>query len=113
MKNFFLSTVLWMMIHTAYSQTWQLLPNSPSAGFRHDDLFFINLDTGWVVNVDGYIYRTNDGGINFITQLYQPSTTSGVSVLQMNSKAGQEISDRDHGLLRQTQSHSIKPSTEV
>jgi photosystem II stability/assembly factor-like uncharacterized protein len=57
------------------AQTWQLLPNSPSAGFRHDDLFFINADTGWVVNVDGYIYKTTDGGNSFITQLYKPATS--------------------------------------
>lgn len=45
------------------AQTWQVLPNSPtSLSFRHDDLFFIDPDTGWVCNVDGFIYNTNDGG---------------------------------------------------
>lgn len=57
------------------SQSWTTLPNSPTAGFRHDDLFFINKDTGWVVNVDGYIYKTTDGGNSFTTQLFQPATS--------------------------------------
>lgn len=58
-----------------FSQTWSLLPNSPSAGFRHDDIYFVNPDTGWVVNVDGYIYKTTDGGGSFATQLFQPATS--------------------------------------
>lgn len=59
----------------ALPQSWHLLPASPEAGFRHDDLFFINKDTGWVVNVDGYIYKTTDGGNTFTTQLSQPATS--------------------------------------
>ncbi len=58
-----------------FAQSWQLLPNSPSAGFRHDDMYFINKDTGWVVNVDGYIYKTTDGGNSFTTQLHQSATS--------------------------------------
>jgi photosystem II stability/assembly factor-like uncharacterized protein len=58
-----------------FSQSWGLLPNSPTAGFRHDDIYFINGDTGWVVNVDGYIFRTNDGGNSFITQLFNPAVS--------------------------------------
>lgn len=56
-------------------QTWQLLPNSPSAPFRHDDIYFTSPDTGWAVNVDGYIYKTTDGGLSWATQLYQPATS--------------------------------------
>lgn len=57
------------------SQSWGLLPNSPGAGFRHDDIFFVNADTGWVVNVDGYIYKTSNGGDNFSAQLFQSATS--------------------------------------
>ncbi len=57
------------------AQTWHNLPNSPQAAWRHDDLFFINGDTGWVVNVDGYIYKTTDGGNSWMTQLFQPTTS--------------------------------------
>lgn len=70
-------TLLFMVFFSSFihSQTWQLLPNSPSAGFRHDDLFFINADTGWVVNVDGYIYKTMDGGNSFITQWHDSAVS--------------------------------------
>jgi len=61
--------------HNGYSQSWSLLSNSPSAGFRHDDLYFVNADTGWVVNVEGYIYKTTDGGNAWGTQLFQPATS--------------------------------------
>lgn len=49
----------------AIQGTWTLLPNSPPAGpyaDRHDDLTFINEMKGWVVNGDGKIYRTTNGG---------------------------------------------------
>lgn len=74
-KTILLITVLTVINHYSYCQSWSLLVNSPAAGFRHDDIFFINADTGWVVNVDGYIYKTTDGGNSFTTQLYQPATS--------------------------------------
>ncbi len=67
--------IVFFINHFACSQSWSLLPNSPTAGFRHDDIYFLNADTGWVVNVDGYIYRTTDGGDSWTTQLYQPATS--------------------------------------
>lgn len=60
---------------TLHSQSWSLLPNSPTSGFRHDGMSFINADTGWVVNVDGYIYKTTDGGDSFTQLLFQPETS--------------------------------------
>ena len=75
MKKAFLCLLVSICVYPAFSQSWQLLPNSPSAGFRHDDLFFVNQDTGWVVNVDGYIYKTTDGGNSWATQLFQPATS--------------------------------------
>lgn len=36
-------------------------PTSPQGG-RHDDLFFVSPQLGWVVNTRGNIYRTADGG---------------------------------------------------
>jgi len=42
---------------------WRELPNAPvSTTIRHDDLFFVDGNTGWVVNVVGEIHRTTDGG---------------------------------------------------
>ena len=51
---------------------WRVLPESPmrpKLNSRHDDLFFTDPDTGWVVNVKGEIYKTTDGGESWIQQL--------------------------------------------
>src|SRR5436190_9847236 len=59
---------------SAVAQTWQLLPNAPIApGFRHDDVFFINADTGWVCNLQGNIYKTTDGGQTWNTIYNDPN----------------------------------------
>jgi photosystem II stability/assembly factor-like uncharacterized protein len=42
---------------------WELLPNSPDqSASRFEDLFFLNENLGWVVNGDGGLDRTLDGG---------------------------------------------------
>jgi photosystem II stability/assembly factor-like uncharacterized protein len=75
MKNFLVVLLCgFSFFNSTSAQSWHLLPNSPSANFRHDDLFFVNADTGWVVNLYGYIYKTTDGGNTWITQLHQAST---------------------------------------
>jgi photosystem II stability/assembly factor-like uncharacterized protein len=48
---------------------WALLPNAPSAPSdidRFDDVYFVSADTGWVVNVDGELYQTTDGGASWV-----------------------------------------------
>jgi len=51
---------------TTSQPQWRDLPNAPVAGGgRHDDVFFINPDTGWVVNGGGLVYRTLDGGMTW------------------------------------------------
>jgi photosystem II stability/assembly factor-like uncharacterized protein len=67
------------LFHLSFAQTWQVLPNSPTQTFRHDDLFFINADTGWVVNVNGQVWRTNDGGNTWNQLISQPSSFRCVS----------------------------------
>ncbi len=56
------------------AQSWHFLPNSPAQTFRHDDLWFINNDTGWVVNVSGQIWKTMDGG-NTWTHIFQQASS--------------------------------------
>ena len=71
-----LTFLLLLTVIETNAQTWSILPSSPSsASFRHDDIFFINRDTGWVCNVDGKIYRTSNGGYTWTTQLNQPNTS--------------------------------------
>ncbi len=64
-----------LIFSSSISAQWKLLENSPTAGFRHDDIFFIDEHTGWVVNVDGFIYRTTDGGTSWLKQLEKPETS--------------------------------------
>ncbi|HTB32711.1 MAG TPA: hypothetical protein VK808_11825 [Bacteroidia bacterium] len=56
------------------AQQWYLLPNSPAQTFRHDDLYFINRDTGWVVNVSGQVWNTKDGGNSWTKLINQQSS---------------------------------------
>ncbi len=60
------------------AQKWYLLPNSPAQTFRHDDLYFINRDTGWVVNVSGQVWNTKDGGNSWTQLINQPSSFRSV-----------------------------------
>src|SRR5262245_36344269 len=55
---------------------WATLPNAPIApsGYeRHDDLFFVSPDSGWVVNGAGEIHRTTDGGESWTHQATLPN----------------------------------------
>src|SRR6187431_3084902 len=52
---------------------WDALPNAPFAKGRHDDVFFVDQDLGWVVNGYGEIFRTTDGGDSWEPQLLEPS----------------------------------------
>ena len=69
------SLVLSLALATQHEQPpvdgWHVLPDSPmrKEGLRHDDLFFTDPDTGWVVNVSGEIYKTTDGGESWVQQL--------------------------------------------
>jgi photosystem II stability/assembly factor-like uncharacterized protein len=43
---------------------WVMLPGSPEspANARHDDVFFLDPASGWLVNTRGEVHRTRDGG---------------------------------------------------
>jgi photosystem II stability/assembly factor-like uncharacterized protein len=53
---------------------WQTLPNAPVASSRTDDIWFHDENTGWLVNSNGDVWRTNDGGNSWTKQLNVPST---------------------------------------
>lgn len=55
------------------NSTWQQLPNAPVAS-RHNDLYFINEELGWIANGAGQIYRTTDGGGIWEKQFEQSQT---------------------------------------
>ncbi len=53
---------------------WQALPNAPGPANRYDDVVFLNPSLGWVINGNGKIYKTADGGDSWDLLLDQPET---------------------------------------
>jgi photosystem II stability/assembly factor-like uncharacterized protein len=53
-----------------YSQNWQILPSIAVSQGRYEDLWFINIYTGWVVENGGQkrILKTTNGGESFFEQ---------------------------------------------
>jgi photosystem II stability/assembly factor-like uncharacterized protein len=47
---------------------WVQLPGIPITNARYDDVFFVNLYTGWTVSGQGRVYKTSNGGINWLLQ---------------------------------------------
>ena len=80
MKTIICSLALSLIFSSAlFSQTpsWHVLPNAPIADsgvFRFDDEYFINANTGWIVEGTPYftsldtgkVFKTTDGGHNWI-----------------------------------------------
>ena len=57
--------------HVAAQFSWKTLPNAPFRNGRHEDIFFVNENYGWVVNLLGQIFKTADGGKTWIKQYEQ------------------------------------------
>ncbi len=49
-------------VSVSYSELWNQLETYPSTAGRNDDLFFISPEKGWVINNQGKLYKTEDGG---------------------------------------------------
>ncbi|MDQ3020308.1 MAG: T9SS type A sorting domain-containing protein [Bacteroidota bacterium] len=64
-----LTALIFLLTAQLYSQTfqWRLLPNSPgvTGGARFDDVYFIDSNTGWIIDYDGRVYKTTNGGNNW------------------------------------------------
>lgn len=52
----------------AYSQGWTTLENSPYNSYRHEDLWFINANTGWLGAGSQGVWKTTDGGTSWQQQ---------------------------------------------
>ncbi len=79
-----ISTVL----NAVEAQNWNSLPGAPYSLYnRQDDMHFINADTGWVVNVEGDVYRTANGGISWDTLMFG-TTIRCRSVGFLNNQTG-------------------------
>jgi photosystem II stability/assembly factor-like uncharacterized protein len=60
-----------------FAQDWTLLPNSPttSSVTPHKDVWFININTGWISGSAG-VWKTTNGGNNWQQQLTQTDMES-------------------------------------
>jgi len=55
-------------LRAAAVPTWEAFPNAPVSGSRHEDVFFTDPTHGWLVNIDGSIWATPDGGDSWVLQ---------------------------------------------
>lgn len=53
---------------------WSQFPGSPSGTARHDDIYFVDENTGWSVRANGLIHKTTDGGTNWLLKLTKTGT---------------------------------------
>lgn len=51
------------------TENWTLLEGSPHKLTRHDDMFFLDENLGWLVNGPGQVYKTEDGGETWDLQM--------------------------------------------
>jgi photosystem II stability/assembly factor-like uncharacterized protein len=86
--------VLSLLSINLFSQTWTAVSSlAPSTG-RYEDLWFINVSTGWIVESGGEkrILKTTDGGTSFIQQYrdtaFGPMSYGFRSVAFNNSQLG-------------------------
>ncbi|MDX1740484.1 MAG: hypothetical protein R3178_04285, partial [Rhodothermales bacterium] len=76
----------WPYAASGQSLTWRELPAAPFTG-RHNDAFFASAESGWIVNGDGEIYRTDDGGASWQLQ-FRKTTVHFRSVGFVNEERG-------------------------
>ena len=76
MKKCFLTVTGLLLVAAASGQSynWAEIQGAPSTGGKQDGIYFINQDTGWVVNGSGRIYKTTNGGSSWIQQHNSPGT---------------------------------------
>ena len=74
MKKLFLLFVLSAFNVLKAQYNWINLASAPYNASKQDGVYFINKDTGWVVNGSGTIHKTINGGLNWIQQKNSPGT---------------------------------------
>src|SRR6476620_9691103 len=53
---------------------WSQFPGSPAGTARHDDIYFVDENTGWSVRAAGLIHKTTDGGNTWALKLTKTGT---------------------------------------
>ena len=87
-----------------YDSNWETLPApvAPDTMIKHDDLYFVNEKTGWLVTRNGQIYNTIDGGESWGLQFEDDIYWRCVGFAdELHGWAGNKLGD-DGKLLYQT-----------
>ena len=83
--------VMPVRIHAQFPPgSWKYLPDSPDAGegSRHRDIFFISESTGWLVDDESQIYRTDDRGETWLKQFQDENEIEFRAVAFANEQTG-------------------------
>ncbi|MBL8006627.1 MAG: T9SS type A sorting domain-containing protein [Ignavibacteria bacterium] len=67
-KIFIICSIYFLLANTyifAQSSGWVITPGSPFCYGGFWDLFFLNANTGWVINIEGPVFKTTNGGNNW------------------------------------------------
>ena len=70
---------------------WNLLPNSPIASSRTDDIWFFNEKVGWLVNSSGYICKTESGGDCWEPKFYLCPSSPGKPYLRCMGWGSEQV----------------------
>jgi len=77
---------------TAKDWKWVVAPNAPTAQSRTDDIWFFDEKKGWLVNSNGQIRQTLDGGAdNWPIRKFIPPTTPGRPYLRCMGWANERV----------------------
>ncbi|HEX2788590.1 MAG TPA: T9SS type A sorting domain-containing protein [Ignavibacteria bacterium] len=67
---------------------WRVIETGPTASStRFEDVYFINNNTGWIIDIDGLVYKTNNGGKNW-SQIYSQAFAGYRSIAFFDSSYG-------------------------
>ncbi len=78
-------------MNTQTPLTWNLLPNSPVASSRTDDIWFFNEQVGWLVNSSGYVCKTTDGGDCWAPKFYLCPSSQGKPYLRCMGWGSEQV----------------------
>jgi len=93
MKSFVLAVIIASLPLEIQAQSgvWSFLENGPDTrdvgNSRHDDVVFIDANTGWIANLGGKIYKTSDSGASWNLQL----DAAGTYAFRSISFTGEQI----------------------
>lgn len=74
-KTPFIFLLLTCLTFNLLSQGWEDSKNSPGANWRHDDVYFLNEEIGWICNLKGQVFQTRNGGETWLPKFFDISFT--------------------------------------